>query len=124
MGSIRVVRGADLTSGPSSGGLTRKIVDVDERVAVSEGRDEPHTSSGWHHHGDHVTCVYVLQGKVHVEWGPGGRDKADVGPGEFYVIPANTIHREENPGSEEQVFVGFAVGSGPKVINVDAPEPG
>jgi mannose-6-phosphate isomerase-like protein (cupin superfamily) len=43
--------------------------------------------------------------------------------GDFFVVPPHTVHREGNPGSEEQVLVGVRVGSGPTVINVEHPDP-
>jgi uncharacterized RmlC-like cupin family protein len=66
--------------------------------------------------------VYVLRGQVEISWGRDGRESAELAAGDFYLIPPNTIHREANPGSEEQVVLGFWVGSGPVAVNVDAPE--
>jgi mannose-6-phosphate isomerase-like protein (cupin superfamily) len=43
--------------------------------------------------------------------------------GDFFVVPPHTVHREGNPGSEEQVLVRVRVGSGPTVINVERPDP-
>lgn len=66
--------------------------------------------------------MYVVQGQARIEWGPGGRERVDVSSGDFYVMAPNTIHREGNPGAEEQTLVAFGVGSGPKVVNVEGPE--
>lgn len=123
MGSVRAVRGSEITVGPVTEGMTRKVAEVDDLVTLGVARNAPQTSSGWHHHADHTTCVYVVKGQVRVEWGPGGHESVDLSSGDFYVISPNTIHREGNPGSEEQEYVGFYVGSGPKVVNVDEAEP-
>ena len=31
---------------------------------------EPGASSGWHHHGDHETSLYVVEGNMRLESGP------------------------------------------------------
>ncbi len=123
VGSVQVIRGAAIPAGPESQGMTRKMADIDERVSVLEARNAPQTVSSWHHHGDHTTCVYITQGQARIEWGPGGRERVDLTSGDFYVMSPYTIHREGNPGAEDQTLVGFVIGSGPKVVNVEGPEP-
>lgn len=123
VGSVRVIRGAAISAGPASQGMTRKAADIDERVSVLEARNAPQTMSSWHHHGDHTTYVYVTQGQASIEWGPGGRERVDLASGDFYVMSPYTIHREGNPGAEDQTLVAFGIGSGPKVVNVEGPEP-
>ncbi len=39
--------------------------------------------SGWHHHGDCETGLYVLQGRARLRWGKGGAESLEVGPGDF-----------------------------------------
>ncbi len=41
--------------------------------------------------------------------------------GDFTLIPKGVVHRESNPGIEEQVVAVFRVGSGILVVNVDGP---
>ena len=123
MGSVRVVRGGALSAGPVSQSVSRKSTALDQFGSIGEVRNRPQTTTGWHHHGEHTACVYVVQGPVRIEWGAGGRDSADLASGDFYVISPNTIHREANLGSEENCWVGFLVGSGAEVVNVDGPEP-
>jgi hypothetical protein len=43
---------------------------------------EPGTTSGWHHHGDHETSLYVVSGAMRLEFGPGGQSVVDAGLGE------------------------------------------
>lgn len=123
MGSVQVVRGTETHAGPPTEGLYRFVAEVGEGVTVGGARGAPHTMAGWHHHGDHSACVYVVRGQVRIEWGPGGRESADLHSGDFYVVAPNTIHREGNPGSEEDEYLGFFVGSGTIAVNVDGPEP-
>src|SRR5438477_3726143 len=44
------------------------------------------TVSGWHHHGDCETAIYVVAGRARFRWGPGGRESAEVGPGDFLAV--------------------------------------
>lgn len=122
MGSVRAVRADTIPAGPASDGMIRKMTDIDDGVGVAEARMAAQTSSGWHHHGDHTTHVYVREGKLRVEWGPGGSESLDLAAGDFYVISPSTIHRESNPGSADQVIIAFYVGSGPKLVNVESAE--
>jgi len=38
------------------------------------------------------------------------------------MIPAHTVHREGNPGTEEHVLMVVRIGDGPTVFNVDGPD--
>jgi len=50
-----------------------------------------------------------------------GGESLEAGPGDFFSVPPHTVHREGNPGAEEQVVVVVRVGTGQSVINVDGP---
>jgi len=123
MSLVRVVRGGELQPGPASHDMSRTMTEVADVVSAAVARNLPQAISGWHHHGDRIACVYMLQGQLRLEWGPVGRETIEVSAGDFYVIFPNTIHREANPGTEDQVLIAFYLGSGPTVINVDAAEP-
>ena len=86
-------------------------------------RSQPGATSGWHHHGAHDTFVYVIDGTVRIEFGPGGARAADAGPGDFLHIPGHVVHREVNPGSTPSQEVVTRSGTGPLTINVDGPAP-
>jgi quercetin dioxygenase-like cupin family protein len=124
MGSVRVVRGATLPSGTTSGSVSRRSARVDEHTSLATVWNEPGATTGWHHHGQHTAYLFVLRGPVLVEWGPGGRESAELHSGDFCVLAPNTVHRETNPGSEQDCWVGFLSGTGPEVVNVSGPEPG
>ena len=123
MGSIRVVRGGDLSVGDQSDGIARQMDQVDEHVSLALATIGPNVMSGWHHHGDHTSCVYVLKGSLHIDWGPNGREGIDLTAGDFYVVAANTIHREGNRGSDDVQLAAFYLGSGPVLVTLKEAEP-
>ena len=84
---------------------------------------EPHATSGWHHHGDHETSIYVVDGSLRMEFGPGGGQVVEAGSGDFLHVPAHVVHREGNPGDAAAHAVVSRSGHGPVTINVDGPEP-
>jgi uncharacterized RmlC-like cupin family protein len=85
---------------------------------------EPGVRSGWHHHGDYDVYGYLVSGVVRFEEGPGEADAVSVGPGDFFHVPARTVHRDVNPSaSDGQEAILFLRGTGPMVVNVDGPMP-
>jgi uncharacterized RmlC-like cupin family protein len=82
---------------------------------------EPQMVSGWHHHGDHETSIYVISGALRMESGHGGESVLEANPGDFLYVPREAIHRESNPGDVESQIAVVRVGHGPTVINVRAP---
>ena len=73
---------------------------------------EPGATSGWHHHGEHETSLYVVAGAMRLEFGPGGRAVVDAGPGDFIHVPARIVHRESNPTDQRATAVIARAGSG------------
>src|SRR5688572_4077276 len=122
MAGIQGFRRHDLAEGPATPGMTRRQATSGHNVSILEVTTEPETFSGWHHHGEHTTCGYVVEGTLRFEWGPGGGESVELGSGDFFVVPPNTVHREGNPGSVQQRLVGFRFGTGPSVVNVEAPD--
>jgi uncharacterized RmlC-like cupin family protein len=59
-----------------------------------------------------------------MEFGPGGSEVVEAGPGDFLHVPKGAIHREGNPADEESHIIVVRAGRGPSVINVDGPAPG
>ena len=83
---------------------------------------EPGLVSGWHHHGGHDTIVYVLSGRLAIEFGEGGSRAVQAGAGDFLVIPSGLVHRESTPGDEPSRSVVIrAGGDGPPTIEVAGP---
>jgi quercetin dioxygenase-like cupin family protein len=81
----------------------------------------PGFTSGWHHHGKYDTYVYVISGQLRFEFGKDGKESCLAREGEVAFIPKNTVHRESNPGAEQQLLFGVRVGAGAPVFNVDGP---
>lgn len=78
--------------------------------------------SGWHHHGTCVSGIYVVSGRARFSWGPGGRERAEVGPGDFLAVEAGAIHQEEALGDEPLVLVVARGAAGTLVVNTPGPE--
>jgi uncharacterized RmlC-like cupin family protein len=81
---------------------------------------------GWspdgHHHGEHESATYVLTGALRMEFGPGGTEVLDAGPGDFVYVARRAVHRESNPTGQEAQIVVVRSGSGEPVVNVDGPD--
>jgi uncharacterized RmlC-like cupin family protein len=120
---IEVVANSELQVGPVTPGMVRSQAFATEGLWVGEVHGEGHAISGWHHHGEHTTCGRVIAGSLRFEFGPGGVQTIEAGPGDYFLVPPHLIHREGNPAAEEQVIVVVRTGSGPTVINVEGPDP-
>lgn len=84
---------------------------------------DPGATSGWHHHGEHETSLYVVAGTLRLSFGPGGLQEVEAGPGNFLHIPAWTVHREANPSDAVSTAVIARAGRGAPTVNVDGPDP-
>jgi uncharacterized RmlC-like cupin family protein len=118
----RVVRAAErnIQTGQTSG-MVREEAFKTENVWAGVAKNAPKAFSGWHHHGEYESAIYVLSGRVRIECGPGGRTVLDGGPGDFIFVPAGEIHREGNPTDGTSEIVLVRAGQGEVVVNVDGP---
>ncbi len=119
---IVVVTPGDRVPGPVTPGMDRQQAVATEGMWSGLVRTEPGMVSGWHHHGEHTMYGRVLSGRIEFEFGPAGAERVIADPGDYFVVPPHTVHREGNPQAVEQVVVVVRVGSGPSVINMDGPE--
>ena len=120
-GDISCVHPADRrVADPTPGKLREQAIAVDGMWSGLV-RTEPGVTSGWHHHGEHDTSVYVVDGTVRIEFGAGGVQAVDAGPGDFVHIPKHVVHREINPGPTGSKEIVTRSGTGPPTINVDGP---
>src|SRR2546430_15735994 len=84
-------------------------------------RTAPHDTSGWHHHGEYETSIYVVAGQVRMESGLGGGDVILAGPGDFFYLPPGARPREGHPGAHEAHLVGQQARVGPAPTHGDPP---
>lgn len=109
------------TEGAPTPGMTREEAIATDRMWAGLARTDAGMASGWHHHGDHESTIYVLSGALRMEFGPGGTEVLDAGPGDFVYVAAGAVHRESNPTGEESEIVVVRSGSGAPVVNVEGP---
>jgi uncharacterized RmlC-like cupin family protein len=121
-----VVRiGADeLTPADPTPGMARSLAMHDAGMWTGVVDTEPGSLSGWHHHGQHETTLYVVSGRMRIESGPGGAEVVEGGPGDFLRVPAGAVHRESNPGGDPARAVIVRCGTGDPTVNVDGPASG
>jgi len=119
---IRLIPESALVDADPTPGMHRKrAVDV---PGLWSGlvNTEPGATSGWHHHGDHETSLYLVSGAMRLEFGPGGRSVIDAGPGDFVHVPAHVVHRESNRTDGPATAIIARAGVGVPTVNVAGPE--
>jgi uncharacterized RmlC-like cupin family protein len=122
MATVRRVTPAERDESDPTDGIVREQAFATDRVWAGLARTAPGVTSGWHHHGDNETTVYVEAGMLRVEFGPAGKESVEAGSGDFMLIPKATIHRESNPAGVESRLIVVRAGTGPPTVNVDGPE--
>lgn len=120
-GDVRRIAPDDRTEGLGTPGMIREEAIATDRMWAGLARTAPGMVSGWHHHGDHESTIYVLSGALRMEFGPGGGEVLEAGPGDFLFVARGAVHRESNSAEEESQIVVVRSGSGEPVINVDGP---
>jgi uncharacterized RmlC-like cupin family protein len=122
---VRVVGPADLQDADPTPGMHRQQAFAVPGLWAGVVRTDPGATSGWHHHGEHETSLYVVRGRIRLEFGPGGREVVEAGPGDFLHVPAGTVHRESNPSDTDASLAVIArAGTGAPTVNVDGPSAG
>jgi uncharacterized RmlC-like cupin family protein len=126
---VEVFRGDELAEGDPTPGMRRQVAFEGRRpeggsLWAGLVHTEPGASSGWHHHGEHETSLYVVRGRMRLEFGPGGAQVLDAEPGDFLHVPAHTVHRESNPADQTSTAVIARAGAGAPTVNVDGPDAG
>jgi uncharacterized RmlC-like cupin family protein len=118
---VRRVRPDELEPADPSPGMARERAFEAPGLWAGLVHTEPGAVSGWHHHGEHETSLYVVAGAMRLEFGPGGAQSVEAGPGEFLHVPAHAVHREANPGEVVSTAVIARAGRGAPTVNVDGP---
>jgi len=122
MGVVRKVSPSDRVESDPTAGMVREEAFDTKLSWAGLVRTAPHMTSGWHHHGDHETTIYVLSGVCRLESGLGGNVITEGHKGDFMLVPPQTVHRESNPSDEESHLIVVRAGSGAPTINVDGPQ--
>ncbi len=116
----RVVPAERVEGDPTPGMLREEAIAVDGLWAGLV-RTDAGAVSGWHHHADYETSIYVAYGRIRIESGPGGREVVEAEPGDFVHVPRGAVHRESNPGDAESAIVVVRAGRGVPTVNVEGP---
>jgi uncharacterized RmlC-like cupin family protein len=106
---------------PTPGMIREEAVSTDGMWAGLV-RTAPGMVSGWHHHGECESMIYVVSGALRMEFGPGGREVLEARAGDFLYVAPGAVHREANPTERESHIVVARAGTGEPVVNVDGPE--
>ncbi len=96
---VSLIRPEDRVEGDPTPGMIREQAVFTAGMWAGLVRTEPHMVSGWHHHGDYETSIFVISGVLRMESGPGGESLVEAGPGDFLFVPKGAIHREANPAA-------------------------
>jgi uncharacterized RmlC-like cupin family protein len=120
---VRVVRESEAVDADPTPGMRRRQAFTAPGLWAGVVHTEPGATSGWHHHSGHETSLYVVAGRMRLEFGPGGGEVIEAGPGDFVHVPAGAIHRESNPDDGPSTAVIARTGEGPPTVNVDGPAP-
>ncbi|UXX83209.1 cupin [Roseovarius pelagicus] len=114
---------ADLQDGPNTPGQNRQTAYSEDGLWIGQcevtARDQP---SQWHHHKDYDSIMYMIEGRIRVDWGEYGEKSFEMGPGDYGFFGRKVIHHAQiidAPDNCRYVFV--RIGSGESVVNVDGP---
>ncbi|PKB72941.1 MAG: hypothetical protein BZY75_04545 [SAR202 cluster bacterium Io17-Chloro-G7] len=121
---IKVFRGEDHSQPDTeqTSGMSRQELAATASSWVGMVRISPGMVSGWHHQGDNDSYIYVVSGRARGEFGSGGKEHVEAGPGEVIHVPKHIVHREINPADQETLTFLVRVGLEPYVVNVDGPQ--
>ena len=89
---VKLIRPADRSEGQMTPGMRREQAVSTDRSWAGHVTTEAGMVSGWHHHGDYESHIYVVSGLLRMESGPGGQDVIDAQPGDFVFVPPHTVH--------------------------------
>jgi uncharacterized RmlC-like cupin family protein len=102
--------------------MDRRLLFDHEDRWVGWVRTDAGLAGGWHHHGARDSYIYVLRGRVTIEYGPAGRQQVTAVAGDFIFNPARMVHREITAPDDPAEFFVVRVGTGPQNVNVDGPD--
>ena len=121
-GGVRHIPASRFAGGLPVSGMARNEAIATDGLWAGVARTPAGAGSQWHHHGSYESAIYVLSGIHRMEFGHGGKEVVEAGPGDFLYVAPGAIHREVNVGDGEALSVVVRAGSGEVVFNVDGPE--
>jgi uncharacterized RmlC-like cupin family protein len=123
-GGVRRIAPEERAEGAATAGMVREEAVATVRMWAGLVRTAAGMTSGWHHHGEYETAIYVMSGALRMEFGSGGEETLEGRPGDFLYVAPGAAHRESNPTDEESHIVVVRSGLGTAVVNVDGPDAG
>jgi uncharacterized RmlC-like cupin family protein len=106
--------------GPVTPGMHRLEALAEDGVWLGTVDTEPGVLTGWHHHGDYETYIYVTRGDARLDtYIDGAIRRHEAAEGSFIVVPRQTVHREGSASAEGVQAVLVRIGRGQVVFNVD-----
>src|SRR5436309_13143616 len=108
---VLLVRAGERRPGHSTPGMTREEAFTTDAIWAGTVKTEPGMVSGWHHHGDHETAIYVLSGRFVMESGPVGSQVVEALLRECLYVPAATVHRPRHSSQSECMAVVLLSGT-------------
>jgi len=121
LSTIYRVTPEERVEGQPTPGITREQAVQTDGMWAGFARTDAGMVSGWHHHGGYESAIYVLTGSLRMEFGSGGEESFDAGPGDFVFVGKGVVHRESNPSTEQGTMVVVRAGQGEPVTNVEGP---
>ncbi|KAJ5577629.1 RmlC-like cupin [Penicillium hispanicum] len=119
---VEVTRSSELNdqTGGQTEGMVRKgaIIGKSDQLCALVMVAQPQSSSAVHHHGEQDTVVYAAKGYGSIVF-DGGRQRKDLLPGDFAIIPAYAEHQEVNESDGVVEWVITRAGSKPVTVNLD-----
>jgi mannose-6-phosphate isomerase-like protein (cupin superfamily) len=118
---VRVAEAMPPPGPPTPGMERRQLIDDGDRW-LGWLRTDPGIAGGWHHHGERDSYVYVLRGRLTIEYGRDGGQRLTAVAGDLIFNPSHLVHREiTGPQGPAECLV-VRIGPGPLNVNVDGPD--
>lgn len=114
---MQLIGSKELSEGHATPGMVRSQAFASDDTWTGTVVIPAKTASGWHHHGEHRSYLYVVRGTARFDGADG--EQLVASPGDFVLIEPAEVHREVNPGDQESEVVLFRIGRGPVVVNVE-----
>jgi uncharacterized RmlC-like cupin family protein len=109
-----------IPDGPATPGMNRLEALAEDGAWLGTVTTEPNTISGWHHHGEYETYIYVLSGVARIDTFEGGEiQRHDATRGAFIVVAPGTVHREGSASPDGVQAALIRIGSGQVVFPVE-----